>query len=559
MTTAASRSSYTSPDTSPTKSDYEAPPTSTIPTRPKYGSAFGSTEGSSIAGPVVQLSVDVTDSMLANRRRRKSSEDGTPRTEKVLESIQHDHRQVQKDTLDDDESLLVATTTATVPLDESPKPIVPQAEKAIPHVPHTKGVTPVSKSQWSQFGLPPNRATMSRLPIAPISSISRPMPMHVPSSVVNSNLELQSPQPRSVTGTVVKKMVMPSKTRLPIGSTASTSHPPIPRPKTPSNTPSSGLSVSLHANTFRAPAYAMGTLKIPASTRTLRTSASQSSLKTKKEVVSMHIPDTIEVEVDEVEDEEQPVKVPVPVQEEKEEKEEEEKTKGVKIDDPAPAPAPDVDRKSVSTTTTKKERESIKSALAGSYFKLYGTPKSKRETQQVENNRSTLSLPEKTSRTRTSRLTLKLDSYNFTTLLGRSENSDGTPKPKPSPSVSRNYPLTGSGSRNEQSPSPATPEGPLTPRVDFDLEGDPMRVVVMTPPMPMDNAYSSSSSSSFSRSILPLHSSRLWSPPLGSGLGAGLTHTKPLGSGSSNRSAVPPPSAIRRSSLRDLREPKFKR
>ncbi|KAG8831262.1 hypothetical protein FRC20_008191, partial [Serendipita sp. 405] len=157
MTTAASRSSYTSPDTSPTKSDYEAPPTSAIPTRPKYGSAFGSTEGSSITGPVVQLSVDVTDSMLANRRRRKSSEDGTPRTEKVLESIQHDHRQAQQDTLDDDESLLVATTTA--PPDESPKPIVPQAEKATPHVPHTKGVTPVSKSQWSQFGLPPNRAT----------------------------------------------------------------------------------------------------------------------------------------------------------------------------------------------------------------------------------------------------------------------------------------------------------------------------------------------------------------------------------------------------------------
>ncbi|KAG9033219.1 hypothetical protein FS842_003979 [Serendipita sp. 407] len=300
----------------------------------------------------------------------------------------------------------------------------------------------------------------------------------------------------------------------------------------------------------------MGTLKIPASTRTLRTSASQSSLKTKKEVVSMHIPDTIEVEVEDEEDEEQPVKVSIPVQEEKEkEEEEEEETEGVKTDDPAPAPAPapapNVNRKSVSTTT-KKERESIKSALAGSYFKLYGTPKSKRETQQVENNRSTLSLPEKilTSRTRTSRLTLKLDSYNFTSLLGRSENSDGTPKPKPSPSVSsRNCPLSGSRSGTEQSPATPEGEGPLTPRVDFDLEGDPRMVVVMTPPMPMDNAYSSS----FSRSILPLHSSHLRSPPLGSGLG--LTHTKPLGSGSSNRSLSAAPSAIRSS----LREPKFKR
>ncbi|KAG8831868.1 hypothetical protein FRC17_002444 [Serendipita sp. 399] len=454
MTGVASQSSYTSPDVSPTKSDYAVPPTETVIARPKYGSAFGGSEENSVSGPVVQLSIDVTESTLANRRRRKSSDESTPRAEQPPESVQQEDQPPPQVAKPDETPLANMATTPSI---DSAGPTATPVQKSIPPSTRTRGVTTVSKSQWPQFGLPSSRVGTPCLPIAPTPSIPWSTSLTGPLPVYNP--EIESPQPRAVAGTVVKKTMMTSKTRLPIGSTPSTSHPPIPRPKTPSNTPSSGLSVSLHANTFRAPAYAMGTLKISASTRTLRTSASQSSLKSKKEVPLVHIPG-----VQNEEEEVLPEKVPVVTQVQRQDIE--------KAEDEPVVPI-------------KKERDSIKSTLAGSYFKLYGTPKSRRETQQVESVPTPPPLPEKGSKT--SRLTLKLDSYSFNALWGKSDSTDATPKP--SPSVSK-YSLNG----NEKSPT--TPTGPLTPCVE--AEGNP--TIVMTSP--------TDTTTPFLRSISPLQSSR---------------------------------------------------
>jgi hypothetical protein len=273
LTSGTSRTSYSSStgtsNASPTKSEGPVPVSEATP---HLDSIFGNLEATSSPSPVVQLAIDLQETLLLARResRRRSNTVVTPRVEKTPmklawnRSTQNLQRKGQKkstfDGLQDDQEVIDIKA--------------PSAPKVPSPVKRKLGGVPVSKSKWSQITSP---TPLPELPQAVLPSLpSTPVPPARPRT------------PHGAAGTVVKSTTMSSSYRLPIGTTSLNSLKAP--PKVPSNTPSSAFNVSLQSRSYRAPAFAMNVPKIPPSTRTLHTSPSNKSLKSKKIEANIRIP-----------------------------------------------------------------------------------------------------------------------------------------------------------------------------------------------------------------------------------------------------------------------------